>query len=317
MRFNTPPHPLYCGIALHARTMYGYILDQAGATRLHRHMPATPEARRNAMAPYRAQIVLAAACLLPWYWLADLWANHGIPLVLGHALSMNAIHGGKATNDTIDSQKIAALLRGGMLPQAYVYPAERRATRDLLRRRMPLARKRGALLAHVHNTNSQYTLPAIGNKMADKANRDGVAERCADPAVPKSLAVDRASLPTTTSCSVMANAPSSQPPSIMTPRPSLCGKRSPGSARSSAACCSTRCMISSASRGGRIVPPPVVSSSVPENLLAHAPAPPAAQAVMLLSRGPLPKPPCSACGRVPPRKPGSPAWRKNTARATP
>ena len=33
---------------------------------------------------------------------------------------MKAIHGGKAKNDKIDSQKIAQLLRGGMLPQAYV-----------------------------------------------------------------------------------------------------------------------------------------------------------------------------------------------------
>jgi len=31
---------------------------------------------------------------------------------------MKAIHGGKAKNDTIDSQKSAALLRGGLLPKA-------------------------------------------------------------------------------------------------------------------------------------------------------------------------------------------------------
>jgi hypothetical protein len=31
---------------------------------------------------------------------------------------MNAIHGGKAKHDTIDAHKIAALRRGGMLPQA-------------------------------------------------------------------------------------------------------------------------------------------------------------------------------------------------------
>jgi transposase len=64
-----------------------------------------------------------------------------------------------------------------------------RATRDLLRRRMPLARKRGARLAHVQNTNSQYNLPAIGKTLAYKANRDGVAERFADPAVQKSIEV--------------------------------------------------------------------------------------------------------------------------------
>jgi transposase len=192
MRFYTKQHPFYCGIDLHARTMDLCILDQAGETLLHRHMTATPEALLKAIAPYRDQIVLAAECLFTWYWLADLCAEHGIPFVLGHALSMKAIHGGKAKNDKIDAQKIAVLLRGGMLPQASVYPAEMRATRDLLRRRMHLARKRGELLAHVQNTNSQYNLPAIGKKIAYKTNRDGVAERCADPAVQKSIEVDLA-----------------------------------------------------------------------------------------------------------------------------
>ncbi len=172
--------------------MYVCILDQAGQTLGHRNMPATPEALLKAIAPYRAQIVLAAACMLTWYWLADYCADHGMPFVLGHALSMKAIHGGKAKNDTSDAQKMAVLLRGGMLPQAYVYPAEMRATRDLLRRRMHLARKRGELLAHVHKTNSQYNRPAIGKKIAYKANRDGVAERLADPAVHKSIEGDLA-----------------------------------------------------------------------------------------------------------------------------
>lgn len=192
MRFYTKQHPFYCGIDLHARTMYICILDQAGETLVHRNMTATPEALLKAIAPYREQIVLAAECMFTWYWLADFCADHGIPFVLGHALYMKAIHGGKAKNDKIDAHKIAVLLRGGMLPQAYVYPAEMRATRDLLRRRMHLARKRGELLAHVQNTNSQYNLPAIGKKIAYKANRDGVAERFADPAVQKSIEVDLA-----------------------------------------------------------------------------------------------------------------------------
>src|SRR5439155_17344910 len=96
----------------------------------------------------------------------------------------------KAKNDKIDSQKIAVLLRRGMIPPAYVYPAEMRATRDLLRRRLHLTRKRAELLAHIQNTNSQYNLPEIGKKIAYKANRDGVAERFPDPAVQKSVEVD-------------------------------------------------------------------------------------------------------------------------------
>jgi transposase len=192
MRFYTTQHPFYCGIDLHARTMYVCILDQSGEVLVHRNMKTDPELFLKAIAPYRQGMVLAVECMFTWYWLADLCADEGIPCVLGHALSMQTIHGGKAKNDTIDSHKIAALLRGGMLPQAYVYPAKMRATRDLLRRRMHLAHKRAELLAHVQNTNSQSNLPAIGKKLAYKANREGVAERFADAAVHKSIEVDLA-----------------------------------------------------------------------------------------------------------------------------
>jgi hypothetical protein len=194
MRFYNGQHAFYCGVDLHTKRMYLCILDHEGNTRLHRNVRAKPHDFLNAIEGFRDDLVVGAECMFTWYWLADLCADHGIPFVLGHALSMKAIHGGKATNDTIDAHTIAVLLRGGMLPQASVYPAEMRATRDLLRRRMPLARKRGELLAHVHNTNSQYHLPAIGTKIASKANRDGVAERFADPAVQKSIAVDLALL---------------------------------------------------------------------------------------------------------------------------
>jgi transposase len=192
MRFYTTQHPFYCGIDLHARTMYVCILDQNSEVLVHRNMKTDPEAFLKAIAPYRPGIVVAVECMFTWYWLADRCADEGIPFVLGHALYMKAIHGGKAKNDKIDSQKIAALLRGGMLPQASVSPAQMRATRDLLRRRMHLAHKRAELLAHVQNTNSQYNLPAIGKKIAYKANREGVAARFADPAVQKSIEVDLA-----------------------------------------------------------------------------------------------------------------------------
>jgi hypothetical protein len=70
-----------------------------------------------------------------------------------------------------------------------------RATRDVLRRRRPLAPTRAALLAHVPHTHSQSTLPALGTQLASKANRAGVAERFADAAVHQSIAVARALIP--------------------------------------------------------------------------------------------------------------------------
>ena len=114
--------------------------------------------------------------------------KEGIEFVLGHALYMKAIHGAKVKNDKVDSQKIAALLRGGTFPMAYVYPAEMRPTRDLLRRRTYLVRQRADLLAHIQNTNSQYNLPEFGKKIARKMHREGLAEALPAPRCP---ALDR------------------------------------------------------------------------------------------------------------------------------
>ena len=194
MRFYTQPHPFYCGIDLHARTMYVCILTQDGEMMVQRDMQASPDTFLKAIAPYRDGIVVAVECMFTWYGLADLCAPEGMPLVLGHALSLQAIHGGKATNARIEAHQIAVLLRGGRLPQASVSPATRRATRALLRRRMELMRQRAELLPPVQHTNSQYNLPESGKKIADKAKRAGVAERFPDPAVHKRIAVDLALL---------------------------------------------------------------------------------------------------------------------------
>jgi transposase len=196
MRFYTKQHRHYCGIDLHARRMYVCILDQEGTVLVHKNLRAAPEPFLRTIAPYREHLVVAVECIFTWYWLADLCGREGIPFVLGHALYMKAIHGGKAKNDKIDSYKIAVLLRGGMIPMAYVYPPEMRSTRDLLRRRMYLARKRAELLTHIQNTNSQENLPDFGGRITYKANREGVAERFCNPSVRKSIEVDLALIET-------------------------------------------------------------------------------------------------------------------------
>ena len=156
MRFYTKQHRYYCGIDLHARSMYVCVLDQAGEKVVHRKIPSKPAHLLRLLKPYRRDVVVAVECMFCWYWVADLCAQEGIPFVLGHAFYMKAIHGTKSKNDRIDSYKIAALLRGGNLPMAYVYPSEMRATRDLLRRRMRFVRKRAGVLSHIQNTITQY-----------------------------------------------------------------------------------------------------------------------------------------------------------------
>jgi transposase len=190
MRFYTKQHKFYCGIDLHAKKMYLCILDETGEIRLHKNINTDRELFLKTIHPFREDVVIAVECMFTWYWIADLCTQENIPFVLGHALYMKAIHGGKAKNDKIDSHKIAILLREGMIPQAYLYPKKMRATRDLLRRRNHLMRKRAELYAHIQNTRSQYNLPEPLGRIAKPQNRDGVVERFHDPSVQKMIATD-------------------------------------------------------------------------------------------------------------------------------
>jgi len=189
MRFYTGQHQHYCGVDLHTRTMYLCILDRDGEILLHRNVRANADAFLKAVEPYREDLVVGVECMFTWYWLADLCDREGFHFVLGHALYMKAIHGGKSKNDRIDAHKIGALLRGGNIPMAYVYPPEMRATRDLLRRRTHLVRKRAELFGHVQIIASQYNLPSPG-LLRKKQNRPGTPDLFPDPVVRRSVELD-------------------------------------------------------------------------------------------------------------------------------
>ena len=63
MRFYTKTHTYYCGMDLHARWMYGCVLDQQGKILLHRNLRACPEAFLNAIEPFRQDLVVAVECI--------------------------------------------------------------------------------------------------------------------------------------------------------------------------------------------------------------------------------------------------------------
>lgn len=136
------------------------ILDHNAEVLVHKDIKASPDALERLIEPYIDQLVIGVECMHCWYWIADFCKERNIEFILGHALYMRAIHGGKAKNDRSDSHKIAMLMRGGNFPLAYVYPKEMRATRDLLRRRSKLVRYSAQFKAHVSNTATQYNQPS-------------------------------------------------------------------------------------------------------------------------------------------------------------
>ncbi len=191
MRPYTTQHTYYCGVDLHARSLFVNVLDDKGKTRLEQELPASKTAFLDCVKPYRDGLVVGCECMFAWYWLADLCERESIPFVLGHALAMKAIHGGKAKNDRLDAAKIAGLLKGGFFPMAYVYPKAKRDTRDLLRRRCFFVRQRAQLITHIQITNSQYNLPPFDKKLTYKGNRSAaIAERFEHPSTQLSIESD-------------------------------------------------------------------------------------------------------------------------------
>jgi len=190
MNFYNNMHPYYCGIDLHARILYVCILDQDGDTCVHKEIPADPAKLQELLNPYIGNVVVGVECMHCWYWVSDFCNDIGVDFILGHALYMKAIHGGKAKNDRIDSFKIANLIRGGNFPLAYVYPKDMRATRDLLRRRTKIVQHGADLKAHVVNTTSQYNLPPNKVNLKNISAREQLKSTFPDVSVQKNINLD-------------------------------------------------------------------------------------------------------------------------------
>ena len=120
MKFYTKQHKYYCGIDLYTKKIHLCIPDETGEIKFHRNIKLDRDVFLKVIEPFREDLVVAVECMFTWYWIADLCVQENITFVLGHALYMKAIHGGKAKNDKNDSNKISRLLRGGMIPQSYV-----------------------------------------------------------------------------------------------------------------------------------------------------------------------------------------------------
>ena len=192
MNFYNQHHEFYCGIDLHANSMHVCIVDHGGKKRLHRNFSTKNTDRfLSAVGPFATKdLIIGCESTFNWYWLADLCRQQNMRFLLGHALYLKAIHGGKTKSDRIDSEKLAMLLRGGNFPTSYVYPLEMRANRDLLRRRNTIVRRRSATIAHVQTVNHQHNLPAFEKSISYKANRLKVAERFDHESVRTMIAYD-------------------------------------------------------------------------------------------------------------------------------
>jgi transposase len=190
MRYYSGTHKFYCGVDLHTKSMFCHITNPQHQILASKKIPCNEKAFLDFIQDFRDDLIVGCECIFSWYWLADLCKKVGVPFLLGHALYMRSIQAGKTKNDKIDSQKIALLIKGGNFPMAYVYPAEMRPVRDLLRRRTELVRARGKMLSHIKITSYQYNLPVMEFSARYKSHTDTILAQFEDPMVKENVRVD-------------------------------------------------------------------------------------------------------------------------------
>src|SRR6185503_5826032 len=175
MKYYTSTTEFNCGIDLHARQMYVCLMDRQGTLLLHTNIRNNDfEFFLKRIEPYRHDLTVCCECMFGWYWLADACQAAGLTFVLAHALYLKAIHGGKNKNDRIDSEKLAHLLRTNLIPPAYVYPADKRPLRALLRQRLFYVWRRSELLARIQSHQLAHNREPVAQT---RRNRDPWEER--------------------------------------------------------------------------------------------------------------------------------------------
>ena len=140
----------YVGIDLHRRRSVVVCLDEGGERLWWRRVDNSAQALTQVIALAGPEPEVALEATFGWYWAADVIAEAGGRLHLGHPLGIKGFENRRVKNDLRDATLLADLLRMGRLPESWIPPGSVRELRELVRYRHKLSRLRAGLKAQIH-----------------------------------------------------------------------------------------------------------------------------------------------------------------------
>jgi len=175
------------GLDLHGDNVFCSLLNENREVVFEKRFPNDLPTIRDELEPYRKQIrVLAVESTYNWYWLVDGLQRLNYDVKLANPAKMQENIGLKYANDKTDARFIARQLTMDVLPEGYIYPAETRGVRDILRRRMRLVHARtsewlslGSLVARHTGQDmgiTELTSCEIGKLLADQPHALNMAQ---------------------------------------------------------------------------------------------------------------------------------------------
>jgi len=168
---------LYAGIDLHSNNNVLVIIDGSNMVVYEKRLKNELAAVLAALAPYGPKLAgVVVESTFNWYWLVDGLEAAGYTVHLANTGAIQQYSGLKHGDDASDARWLALMLRLGILPEAYIYPADLRPVRDLLRKRTFLVRQRTANILSIQNLVTRNTARSISADDVERLTPEKVAE---------------------------------------------------------------------------------------------------------------------------------------------
>lgn len=169
---------LYAGIDLHSNNSVLVISNESDVVVYEKRLKNDIDVICNVLAPYASALAgIVVESTFNWYWLVDGLQATGHRVHLANTVAIQQYSGLKHADDMSDARWLAQMLHLGILPEAYIYPADLRPVRDLLRKRSFVVRQRTASILSVQNVLTRNTgRPPLSAAKVKKLTPELVAE---------------------------------------------------------------------------------------------------------------------------------------------
>ncbi|MFE5586103.1 IS110 family transposase [Kitasatospora sp. NPDC056531] len=141
---------VYVGIDVHRKRSQIAVVDHDGTVQVNRNVPNGVETVLEVIGDLPIGTPVAFEAAFGWGWLVELLEDYGYDPHLVHPLQCKAIASARLKNDKVDAATLGQLLRGDLLPEAWIAPLDVRQQRALLRHRAQLVRLRTRLRNRIH-----------------------------------------------------------------------------------------------------------------------------------------------------------------------
>jgi len=154
---GAPAKQQYVGLDVHKNTIQVAVMDQDGRVLRNTKIGNTDEEVREEFAriPGSARCVMESSSV--WYGLFRFVSDElNMDVILSNPFETRAIAVSRKKTDRVDAEKIAQVLRPGMIPECHVPSAGSRAARDRLRQRAKLVQDGTLVVNRLRNLPGRH-----------------------------------------------------------------------------------------------------------------------------------------------------------------